>query len=242
MGHGIFEYSDASKEVAELLPERETTHNFETRAAALAFRHAMCFFGTSRVAIRKRVLERVLPIPGALTIEADEFMSTLAVALAGGLALDRALAYYRLHDGNLYQFAKPDDGKTRRKYEALSALTRELEKRLVAAGISAEAARAAVEPTEIDARRLKLILDGGTPWETFQVERADLRLGYREMPLAYRGYKWLTLGLALVIPPRQFYSWRRRYAASGLHRWRKILGEPVAAGEIHRHTAEPQTN
>src|SRR2546429_680686 len=65
------------------------------------FSHLRCFLGTSRITIRKGILDRILPVPKELVVEADEFIFTLAVAIGGALILDEPLFYYRLHGGNL---------------------------------------------------------------------------------------------------------------------------------------------
>ena len=57
---------------------------------------------------RRRVLERLLPIPDAMVIEADEYLFTLGGAVAEVAVLDEPLCYYRLHSQNLYQFVDYD--------------------------------------------------------------------------------------------------------------------------------------
>ena len=58
---------------------------------AQIFRNFMAFLGTSRVSIRKRVLNKIVPMPEALVVEADEFMATMAVAHGGAVLLSGAL-------------------------------------------------------------------------------------------------------------------------------------------------------
>jgi len=46
------------------------------------------------------------------------------------------------------------------------------------------------------------------------------------------------LGLTLVTPPRYFYRLRQWYAAKGLRRMRRVLGEPKVAGPTIQKTLE----
>ena len=83
----------------------------------------MCFLGTSRVAIRRSLLEKVLPIPEALVVEADEFMSAVAIAHGGAYLLAEPLTFYRLHDQNQYQFREGDSPRMHKKMQ-LACCTR----------------------------------------------------------------------------------------------------------------------
>ena len=105
VGHGIFEIDSRDAESGSALsPEQPGYFDLRSDAGAQRFRNFMCFLGTSRVAIRRSLLEKVLPIPEALVVEADEFMSAVAIAHGGAYLLAEPLTYYRLHDQNQYQF------------------------------------------------------------------------------------------------------------------------------------------
>ncbi|HUJ83930.1 MAG TPA: hypothetical protein VLW83_18750, partial [Candidatus Acidoferrales bacterium] len=202
----------------------------------------MCFLGTSRVAIRRSVLEKVLPIPEALVVEADEFMSAVAIAHGGAYLLAEPLTFYRLHDQNQYQFREGDAPRMHRKMNALASLEGALTVRLAAAGVSAAAVQIIVEPIHITAARMKLILNGGMPWETYRVERADFRLAYSKTSLGYRAWKELTLGISLCLPPRWFYRLRDWYSEQNLRRLRSVIGEPVPAAAIRDVPIEHRGN
>ncbi|HTQ62329.1 MAG TPA: glycosyltransferase [Candidatus Solibacter sp.] len=78
----------------------------------------------SSLAFRKATLEKVLPIPEAVTIQADGYIQALAVFLAPVVAIDEPLAMYRYHGSNLYFLseAKEDRDKDmeRRKRRAVT--------------------------------------------------------------------------------------------------------------------------
>ena len=104
VGHGIVQVDSDSGEASILLPAAPENFDMRSTQGAQTFRNYMCFLGTSRVAIRKRILKAILPIPESLVIEADEFMSAVAVAAGGALLLTEPLTFYRLHEQNLFQF------------------------------------------------------------------------------------------------------------------------------------------
>ena len=80
--------------------------------------------------IRKSVLNQILPIPDGLTIEADEYIFTLAPAIAPAMILNEPLCYYGIHSGNLFQFGTFEPLKARRKMNVLEILMRELPAKL----------------------------------------------------------------------------------------------------------------
>ncbi|MGB2622840.1 MAG: glycosyltransferase [Candidatus Acidiferrum sp.] len=82
----------------------------------------------SSLAFRKAILEKVLPIPETITIQADGYIQALAVFLAPVAAIDEPLGIYRFHGSNLYFLSEAEKDKAkdveRRKRRAvtLSAL------------------------------------------------------------------------------------------------------------------------
>ncbi|MGH9740600.1 MAG: glycosyltransferase family 2 protein [Candidatus Acidiferrales bacterium] len=233
IGHGIVEVDAASKHLRTLIPRGIGPFNLRTDEGAQIFRSYMAFLGTSRVSICKSVLLRILPIPETLVIEADEFMSAAALSKNSGLLVPEPLTFYRLHEGNLFHFGSGDPARLRRKQKVLSSLEGELSQRLRGMGISASAILIVIEPIRVAALRLKLSLDGGTRREAYSAEKADLHHAYQHLTAGYLAWKRLSLALALVLPPRQYYKLRELYAAFGLRRFRSWLGEPKPRAEIN---------
>lgn len=58
--------------------------------------------GTSCLAFRRSILEKLLPIPEVLRSQADAFLTALVIFLAPVAALDEPLACYRVHGQNLF--------------------------------------------------------------------------------------------------------------------------------------------
>jgi len=210
VGHGIVEFSADGKRA--LGPGELICFDLKSESGPATLNRVACFLGTSRLTCRRSVLERLLPIPEALVIEADEYLFTLGGAVAKVAVLDELLCYYRLHGQNLYQFGDYDPVRLNRKYLALAALADTLPTRLRALGVSEENADKIVENTALDARRLGLVTDGGHIGMAFPVEWAAMRAYPEQWPLHRWPVKAGMLLLALALPPKLFYRLRRRYS------------------------------
>ncbi len=236
IGHGIFEVDENGDKRNVIAPDRKYDCRLRDAEEGHEFLSLRAFLGTSRLAVRREILAKILPLPADLSIEADEFLVTVAAALGGARVLSQPLTSYRLHAGNLYQFEKWDANKARRKYQALACIVRELPARLVAAGISNEVARILIASVHLDAERIRLSLGEGWPWDTVRVEREGFRQAYRGETFGYKLFHFAVLGTALMLPPRQFYKLRRWYAAKNMARFRRFVGnaEPVSSLAVRK--------
>jgi glycosyltransferase involved in cell wall biosynthesis len=237
VGNGIYEVDSDTSQTAATIPQHNREIRFDTVSDGRFFRQMICFFGTSRLSIRRNILPRVLPVPEQLVVEADEFVSTMSVAYSAAGLIQQPLTFYRLHADNLFQVRKKDETKQRCVQKVLAALAKELRIRLHSAGITQEIIDAIVEPLDVGSKRLRLMLDGGTHWETFQAERADFRIAYKEGSLAYWLFKGFVLGCTLTLSPKNFYRLRDWYGSSNWRQIRGILGEPVPNAEIRAVSA-----
>lgn len=232
VGHGFFHADEQGRAFERVAPDATELLDFSSAENIARFRPLRCFFGTSRVIYRRDLLEKVLPVPDGIVIEADEFLWSVALCLRPAVALNQALTYYRMHGGNLYMVAEEDPERVKRKYQSLACLGNALTERLPALAVPAELVNAALEPLRIEIDQHRLAAGEGTPWEMFRTERAAARLCYAKMSPGYRIFKSCSLALTLVMPPRQFCRLKRWYAARGLHRFRSALGEPTPAGKL----------
>jgi len=211
VGHGIVEVAaDGSRRA--LRPGALTRFDLKSERGRATFKRVASFLGTSRLTCRRSVLERLLPIPEALVIEADEYLFTLGGAVTEVAVLDEPLCYYRLHGNNLFQFGDVDPVRLRRKHSVLAKLADALPSRLRELGVSDANAYKVVENTAHGARRLGLAIDGGRIGTAFQVEWAVLRANPEEWPLVRWPVKAVMLLLALALPPKLFYRLHRRYS------------------------------
>jgi glycosyltransferase involved in cell wall biosynthesis len=230
VGHGWYELYSGSQPHLMVVPERDYELHLRTVADAHLFSQLCGYLGTSKLTIRKAVLGRILPIPEEIVTEADEYIFTLAPAIAPAIILSQPLFYYRFHENNQFMIQSDDPTRLRRRQASLEGLVRTLPGALSKLGLSPEVIKAVLEPTRVDAERMKLSLEGGKPWRTFAVERSSFCLAYTSVSFGYRVFKWWVLGLTLVIPPRWFYRLRKWYTAKGLRKLRRVLGEPRVAG------------
>jgi len=242
LGHGFYQIDSDSGVKTATQPEISRAIGFASTDDATFFRQMMCFFGTSRVAIRKGVVQRILPIPESMRIEADEFMSTMSIAYSRAVLLPDLLTFYRLHTDNLFQIRSLDSGKLRRLQRVLEAMATELPVHLARAPVSPDAIRILVHASEIGSKYFRLRLDGGWPWETFQVEHAEQQFFYEGGTLGYRLFRLVSLGLTLVMPPRRYYQLCDWYGSSRFRKWRAALGEPTMRPKIRLQTHPAGTN
>jgi glycosyltransferase involved in cell wall biosynthesis len=223
VGHGFYEVDEQGALFRTTTPEGEYRLSFETAASARFAANLRVFGGTSRLAIRRVVLDRTLPVPLELPFF-DNFIFTQAIACRGAVLIPEALCYYRLHSGNLYASESPDPDRLRRKYTLQKGLAENLPKRLASLGVPEGVIAAALECDRVDADRLALLLEGGKPWRTFQIELADFRVAYRKPTIGYALFKYCTLLLTLIMPPKSFYKIRDWYTRHDLQRIRRWIG------------------
>src|SRR5262249_49070881 len=228
IGHGIFEMDEDGNQLYQNVPDSTYACHLRNLTEARQFLELRSFLGTSRLAARRSVLGRIVPIPEAMLIEADEFLFTAATALAGCFVLTEPLACYRYHSGNQFQFTANDSRRLERKFVSLDCLTKDLPPRLLAAGIGEEVVEFLALPNRIESTRLRLTLGRGWPWETVRVERRAFRAHRANSSLRYRLFHAAVLAAATVLPPRLFYRARNWYAVKGLARIRGYVAEPPA--------------
>jgi glycosyltransferase involved in cell wall biosynthesis len=177
--------------------------------AAQAFRLRRCYFGTSRLTLRREIARKVLPVPETLVFEADEYLFTVAAALAECVILPDPLTYYRIHGGNLYLAGGATAAGIRRKQQVLENLVAALRTRLSAWVVPKGVADVVLEIVEAEAAQLRLMLDGGWPLETYRTESTIYRVQHSNASWGHRLFRTLTMIPALVLPPRWFYGARR---------------------------------
>jgi len=226
VGHGIVTVQRDGREQAEILRE-----GFRFQASTIEGARLFCrrgaFLGTSRMTIRAELLRRIGPVPEEIEIQADEYLYTLTAVLAGAQILPDALTYYRLHDANSFQLAGPDPQKLRHKQKSLALLARSLSQRLEDLGTDPQVRRAVVEFTQASADQLRLVIDGGWPWETAKTEWKIYGILHPDARLSHRMFKLLVLLGALVMTPRGFYRAQRTLTQNDLYRRTRARWLPV---------------
>ena len=208
VGHAIIEsFSDGAERPVAI--GSATRFRLDSVSSGEFFRLHRCYLGTSRLTLRASVARKILPVPESLVFEADEYLFTLAPALADTMILPDLLTYYRIHGANLFMSAAAYPLGERRKQRVLSALAAELRHALPLHGVSPDVARVVLELVEAEAAQLRLKLDGGFPWETYSAESIVYRIQHPDAAWKSNAFRKLTMIPALFLPPRWFYAGRQ---------------------------------
>jgi hypothetical protein len=229
VGHAIKEsFSDGRENIVG--PEKAEHLRLDSLAAARVFRLRKSYLGTSRMILRAAIARRILPVPEALRFEADEYLFTLGAALSELVILAEPLAFYRLHGASLYNSAGGGSvAGLRRKQTVLAALAGSLRRELPARGVPADAADCVVEILQAEADQLRLMLDGGAPWETLRTENFIYKVMHADASRSHRIFRWATMLPACVLPPRWFYAARRWLAGQSWYRTARANALPAPA-------------
>lgn len=238
IGHGITEVlPDQTGRVQAL---RETARfRLDTVAAARQFRLRKSFLGTSRMAYRAAVLRRIGRVPEALTIQADEYLFTVAGLLSEVLIRREPLTYYRLHDANAFQIANGNVAALWRKYLVLSALARELRARLQTERVAEDICEAVVSSVSVEAELIRLSVESGAPWETIRAEWQSYRIMHEQASAARLVLKGASLLPALLLPSRRYFQLKQQVARNPLYRQARARWLPFSRLEhVEQHPPE----
>lgn len=208
VGHGTTQvYLDGRKQAE--LPREVTRFRLTSIEEAKVFRMRRGFLGTSRMAYRREVLNQIGPVPEALRFEADEYLFTLAGLFADVMILPQSYTFYRLHAGNLFQFASGSRETLRRKQQVLAALAKSLEEKLRQQTLRDDLAKTILECVQLEADVLRLELDSGFPWETLSAEVKVMRVFHSDAPMWQHLFSLARLAPALFLPASAYYRARR---------------------------------
>jgi hypothetical protein len=208
LGHGIHE-AFAAGGIRTRAPEKSERLQLNSLAAARVFRLRKSYLGTSRLILRAELARRILPIPESLIFEADEYVFTLGAMLGELIILQDALTYYGIRENNLYVSGGGGNAGVRRKQQVLVALASALEKELVARGAAREIVSCIVEIIQAEADQMRLMLEGGAPWETVRTENKIYEVMHFDAPRSHRVFRAAAMLPAMLLPPRWFYAGRR---------------------------------
>jgi hypothetical protein len=167
---------------------------------------------------RRGILRQIGKVPEALTFEADEYLFSLAGLFADVLILTESLTFYRQHEQNLFQITNGNPEGARKKYDVLTALAQSLRQAFAAQGLPTNVAKIIVEWVQVEADVLGLTLKGGFPWQTVRSELKNFSVMHENASAFGWLFKCFTLLPACVLPPRLYYSWRRRLSSNALYR------------------------
>ena len=238
VGHGIVIVFLDGRRQSETLREG-FRFQANTVEGVRLFRRRGSFMGTSRMAIRADLLRRIGAVPESLVVQADEYLFTLASVLSGVQILPETLTYYRLHDSNGFLFSVYNPQLLRRKQKVLAALWQTLDHELCKRETPREATKLIVEFIRAQADQLRLMLDGGWPWETVRTEQTIYEVIHPDAPLSHRFFKACTLLPAIAVPPKFYYAVQRKLAVSDFYLRARKRWLPVPEMRHLKRVANP---
>jgi glycosyltransferase involved in cell wall biosynthesis len=226
IGHAFIESFDEQLQ-KPIAPDQGVRLQVNSVETAKFFRLSRCYFGTSRLALRADLARKILPVPETLVFEADEYLFTMAAAMAPFGLMREALTYYRVHAGNLFLRAGASQSGERRKAKVLAELRKALGESLPRTDAPADAIATLLEIVDAEAAQLRLKLDGGWPWETFHTERTIYRVQHADAAFKSKIFRIISMVPALVLPPRWFYAGRQWLGAQSWYRKARQSAVPV---------------
>ncbi len=156
--------------------------------------------GTSCLAFRRPVLEKLMPAPETLRSQADAYLTALIIFVAPVVAVGEFLGRYRLHGANLFQTSEEgvSRGQMEHRMAMRAALRAEIEKWLRAHGQDTDSAdiRAYLTQWKKAQERDGFALKAPGRWKYFR--------HLLEFPSAYG---------EIMTPRHRVYSYLRAYAA-----------------------------
>jgi glycosyltransferase involved in cell wall biosynthesis len=230
VGHGYYEVFENNPPAEMVVAQKNCLLDLSCAEAARLAILGRSLLGTSRLAVRRRVLDRVGSLPTRLIFCADTPILTLSLALGGAVILDRPLCYYRLHRANLFADSANDETvKSERVLNVLNFLSEYLPERLLELGISQETVTTFLDLDRIEIERIEIKLHKGGRWKTFGSEMRRFKASYRNPSPSYLLFKGLVGLTALVLSPRRFSQVRDWYGRNNLKRFRNQFAKAEPA-------------
>ncbi len=191
VGHGFYEVPEDAPPVEMFVPEKTLRLDLSSVEAARIADTGRTLLGTSRLTVRRSVLDRVGPIPETLVFCADTPILTIALAIGGAIVLDEPLCYYRVHGSSLFAVKRLDAGKFRAKAATQAFLLEYLPKRLAELGVASEISAALLESDRVELERTRAWLGERTRMEAARTELDEFRKSVRGGGPSYTLFKEL---------------------------------------------------
>jgi len=230
VGHGYYEVLQDNPPSEMIVAKESCLLDLASPSAARRAILGRSLLGSSRLAVRRRVLERIGPLPANLVFCADAPILTSSLALGGAFILDRPLCFYRLHGDNLFMSSgEARTAKQRRVLEMLKFLFEYLPIQLAALGVSPETVATFKDLDRIELDRIDLEVNQGGRWQHFVSEIHNFRVSYQRPSLSYLIFKSLVAAMALILPPNRFVQARSWYTRKNLGKLRGYLAKAETA-------------
>jgi GT2 family glycosyltransferase len=169
---------------------------------------------TSSLAFRRPMLERVMPMPETMRISADAFIELLAVLLAPVLAIDEALAVYRVHGENLSygDWAESTPEAARRRVAVYQVVLAEVADWMAAHKneLSGIDTRGYIEPQLLEMQSTQYLADPPGRWRSFWFMARRNYVCTCLQNWRYTLFNYVGAGLALIVGYRRAQAIHRR--------------------------------
>jgi glycosyltransferase involved in cell wall biosynthesis len=222
VGHGYYEVRE-DEPAREMFVAAKTCRLDLTSVEAARFANAgLTLLGTSRLSVRREVLNRIGPVPLEVVFF-DAPIFSFALALGGAVILDQPLCHYRQHSQNLYAPISVDEATLRRRIDRLGFLLSYVPPRLAEFGVARNVIDAFVESSRLEFERAKLQFGEGGRRQVFRTELRRFRAHYERPNLGYKLFTWLVCFCALLLPPHRFYRLLDWYSSNNIKRFRSMI-------------------
>ena len=189
---------------------------------------------TSAIAFRKEAARTVFPIPETQTLHADSYLQALLPLVAPVAILNEPLAKYRVHAGNLYQFAEAEPARTEARLRATAAFVRETRAWMDGHGFDTQKPeyRAYFQRYELIEQVNRFQADQPGRLEFFKHLRLHRKV-YRPLWTArYTAFRVALEWLALAAGYGTFQKLRERSSQGGLQRRREAWAPAQESQEV----------
>src|ERR1700751_469378 len=203
VGHGYYEVRDDEPPREMFVPAKTCRLDLTSVEAARFANAGLTLLGTSRLSVRREVLNRIGPVPLEVVFF-DAPVFSFALALGGAVILEPPLCFYRQHSQNLYAPIAVDEATLHRRIDRLGFLLSYVPPRLAEFGVARNVIDAFVESPRLEFERAKLRFGEGGRRQVFRAELERYRTHYERRNLGYVLFTWLVCSCALLLPPRRF--------------------------------------
>jgi glycosyltransferase involved in cell wall biosynthesis len=170
-------------------------------------------FGTSCIALRRSVAQKVFPIPTVLTIYADTYLVLLMIFLAPVAAIPEHLTIYRLHTGNLTAFRQGDRERLRQRWHCYEQGVAEARAWLQRNGydLNQPESTAYFRRHQLTAENFRFLSEGAGRRELYRHLEAEIEVFRPLWSGRYRFYRHMLACAALLLGYERFARLQAKY-------------------------------
>jgi glycosyltransferase involved in cell wall biosynthesis len=240
VGHGYYEVLGENPPTEMVVADHVCKIDSNSPETAAIANLGRTMLATSRLSVRREILDRIGKLPETLTFCADAPILSLSLFLGGAIILDKPLCYYRLHENSLFSHSVADRKKTLLKAEMLDLSAQFIRGFLERLNVDALTSQVVLEAYQIEIDRIRFSAGDRNRWKSLMLEFRELRSSYDEVGISYLTFKSLVAIAAFFLTARQFARMRDWYSRNDLKRYRQslITTKSTAEGLFERRPVE----